>query len=357
MDGFNMISEFPAKFWHSEPDHVTVCDLCPRACRLKPDQRGFCFVRQNVNGAMVLTTYGRSSGFCVDPIEKKPFNHFHPGTSVLSFGTAGCNMGCQFCQNWEISKSREMDSLQRIAEPQEIAKSAVELGCRSVAFTYNDPVVFLEYMIDTAKYCREAGLKTVGVTAGYIAESAYADFFGCLDAVNIDIKGFTERFYQDQCAAQLQPVLDAILYAKRQTDVWIELTTLLIPGLNDSENEIMNLTEWIATELGVDIPLHFTAYTPSYRCTQPPTPSETLIRAREIALSKGLRYVYTGNIHDPDTQSTYCPNCGQLLIGRDWHTVTEYDLVRINHCVVCNTRIAGRFSRTKGSWAGQRVAV
>jgi len=308
----------PTRYWHALEDGRVQCDLCPRLCKLHEGQRGFCFVRACRDGQVVLTTYGRSSGFCVDPVEKKPLYHFLPGTPVLSFGTAGCNLGCRFCQNWDISKSREIDTLADEASPEAIADAAVRSGCRGVAFTYNDPVIFHEYAIDVAAACRARGLKAIAVTAGEVCPEPRAEFYRHMDAANVDLKGFTQEFYHDVCAGHLQPVLDTLVYLKQQTSVWLEVTTLLIPGLNDSEAELEAMTSWFAENLGPDVPLHFTAFHPDFRMTdRPPTLPATLRRARQIARLNGLRQVYVGNVHDPEGDSTYCHGCGELLIGRD----------------------------------------
>ncbi len=345
------------RYWHRVENGKIQCDLCPRFCRIRDGQRGFCFVRKNIGGRMTLTTYGRSSGFCIDPIEKKPLNHFYPGTSVLSFGTAGCNLGCRFCQNWDISKSRETERLSDSASPVQIAQAAKDYGCRSVAFTYNDPVIFAEYAIDIAAACRERDVRTVAVTAGYITDEARPEFFAAMDAANIDLKAFSEDFYHKLCGGHLQPVLDTLKYLVRETEVWIEITTLLIPGANDSEEEIRSLSEWIAAELGPDVPLHFTAFHPDFRMTDyPPTPPATLFRARKIALEAGLHYVYTGNVVDRAGGSTYCPACGKLLIERDWYELGAYNLDG-NACRFCGHAIAGRFDTKPGHWGRQRRPI
>ncbi len=318
---------------HALPDGRLQCDVCPRACRLHDGQRGLCFVRMRVADEIVLTTYGRSSGFCVDPIEKKPLNHFLPGTAVLSFGTAGCNLACRFCQNWDISKSREVDTLADEASAETIAEAAVRLGCRSVAFTYNDPVIFLEYAIDVADACRERGIRAVAVTAGYVNAEARAELFAHMDAANVDLKGFTERFYHDVCAGHLAPVLDTLEYLVHETDVWLEITTLLIPGLNDSTQEVDAETRWIVEHLGPDVPVHFTAFHPDWKMLdRPPTPPSTLSRAREIALANGIRYAYTGNVHDPVGQTTRCHGCGAVLIERDGYELGFWGLAAEGRC-------------------------
>jgi pyruvate formate lyase activating enzyme len=339
------------------PDGRMECRLCPRFCKLQEGQRGFCFVRQRAGRGMVLTTYGRSSGFCIDPIEKKPLNHFLPGTSVLSFGTAGCNLGCRFCQNWDISKAREFDRLSDAASPDRIAATAKRLDCRSVAFTYNDPVIFAEYAIDVAQACRAQGIKTVAVTAGYITDEARPEFYRAMDAANVDLKAFTEDFYHRLCFAELQPVLDTLLYLRRETDVWFEVTTLLIPGENDSREELDQASDWFAANLGPEVPWHFTAFHPDFKMLDTPrTPPATLTRAREIARSKGLKHVYTGNVHDRAGGSTWCPSCGALLIERDWYELGVYNLDG-NRCQACGSEIAGRFERQPGNWGARRQPV
>ncbi|CAA7621302.1 conserved hypothetical protein [Magnetospirillum sp. LM-5] len=351
-------SHFPARHWHVLEDGRIQCDVCPRFCKLNDGQRGLCFVRARMGQAMVLTTYGRSSGFCVDPIEKKPLNHFLPGTGVLSFGTAGCNLTCKFCQNWDISKAREIDRLNQLVGPEDIARAALQTGARAVAFTYNDPVIFLEYAIDTAKACRAAGIKTVAVSAGYIAPEARAEFYAHMDAANIDLKAFTEEFYHTLCGGHLGAVLETLKYLKHETDVWFEITTLLIPGQNDGDDELAALAAWVATELGPDVPLHFSAFHPDYKMTDlPNTPLSTLARARDIARRAGLHYVYTGNVHDEAGGSTYCPGCGAKLIGRDWHQITRWHLRPDGTCPDCGTRIAGHFEAGPGTWGRKRVPV
>ncbi|HJQ62352.1 MAG TPA: AmmeMemoRadiSam system radical SAM enzyme [Burkholderiales bacterium] len=348
----------PGRYWHMLADGRMQCDLCPRDCRLHEGQRGACFVRQRVGDEMVLTTYGRSSGFCVDPVEKKPLNHFYPGTSILSFGTAGCNLACKFCQNWDISKSREMDTLADEASPAAIARTAAEHGCRSVAFTYNDPVIFAEYAMDVADACREHGIKTVAVTAGYIHDRARREFYAKMDAANVDLKGFTDEFYLKLCGARLKPVLVTLVYRRHETDVWFEITTLLIPGKNDSSEEIHAECEWIMRELGADVPLHFTAFHPDYKMTDlPHTPAATLTRARDIALDHGLHYVYTGNVHDTEGGTTYCPGCRAALIVRDWYRIEQQKVTAEGRCPSCGHAIAGRYERYSGQFGRRRIPV
>jgi pyruvate formate lyase activating enzyme len=346
------------RWWHPLADGRVQCDLCPRFCRLRDGQRGLCFVRARRGEGIVLTTYGRSSGFCVDPIEKKPLNHFLPGTPVLSFGTAGCNLACKFCQNWDISKSREVDTLADRASPEVIARAARQLGCKSVAFTYNDPVIFMEYAVDVAAACREAGVATVAVTAGEICPEPRAEFYRAMDAANVDLKAFSERFYRNVCGGDLGAVLDTLRYLKRETEVWFEITTLLIPGENDSDAELDQLSRWVADELGPDVPLHFTAFHPDWKMLdRPPTPPATLTRARRIALGHGLRYVYTGNVHDPAGGTTYCHGCGEPVIGRDWYELTAWNLTADGRCAACGTPCAGRFEAAPGRWGARRRPV
>jgi pyruvate formate lyase activating enzyme len=348
----------PGRFWHQLDDGRVQCDLCPRACRLHEAQQGFCFVRAREEDQIVLTTYGRSSGFCVDPIEKKPLNHFLPGSSVLSFGTAGCNLACAFCQNWSISKSREVDTLADEAAPETIARAARRLGCRSVAFTYNDPVIFHEYAIDVARACQAEGLKSVAVTAGYVCAEPRAEFYAWMDAANVDLKSFSEETYHRICGGHLQPVLDTLAYIKHETDVWIEITTLLIPGLNDAPEEIARECAWIAEHLGPDVPLHFTAFHPDWRMRdRPPTPPATLTRSRRIALEHGLRYVYTGNVHDETGGSTICHGCGARLIGRDWYELTAWHLTDEGRCRACGAPCAGVFDGEPGDWGARQLPV
>jgi len=339
----------PARWWHALPDGRIQCDLCPRDCQLHEGQRGACFVRQMQDGSMQLTTYGRSSGFCIDPIEKKPLNHYYPGSSILSFGTAGCNLACKFCQNWDISRSKDMDRLMDSASPQAIAEAAVAHAAEAVAYTYNDPVIFAEYAIDTALACRARGIRNVAVTAGYIHPAPAREFFAVMDAANVDLKAFTDDFYHKLCGARLQPVLDLLAYVHHETACWLEITTLLIPGHNDSPAEIGELTRWIARELGPDVPLHFSAFHPEWKMTDvPDTPPTTLSRARHIAGDAGLNYVYTGNVHDREGGTTFCPTCQAALIVRDWYAIRHYELTATGCCPHCQTRIAGHFGANLG---------
>ncbi|MFQ5577637.1 MAG: AmmeMemoRadiSam system radical SAM enzyme [Anaerolineae bacterium] len=358
MSVFEPDATVATRYWHQLNDGRVQCDLCPRYCKLRHGQRGMCFVRACQNGQIVLTTYGRSSGFCVDPIEKKPLNHFLPGTPILSFGTAGCNLACRFCQNWDISKSRQVDTLADAASPETIARTAEKLNCRSVAFTYNDPVIFMEYAVDVAQACRQRGIKTVAVTAGEICPEPRAEFFSHLDAANVDLKAFSERFYKYICGGQLQPVLDTLVYLKHHTTVWVELTTLLIPGENDSEAELDAMTQWVAQNLGPDVPMHFTAFHPDWKMRdRPPTPPATLSMARAIARKNGIRYAYTGNVHDEAGGSTYCHACRKTLIGRDWYVLTAWNLTADGRCRFCGAPCAGVFEAAPGAWGARRLPV
>ena len=343
---------------HLLEDGRMQCDLCPRDCRLHEGQRGACFVRMREKDRMVLTTYGRSSGFCIDPIEKKPLNQFFPGSSILAFGTAGCNLACKFCQNWDISKSKDMDRLADEASPEAIAEAAESYGCKSVAFTYNDPVIFAEYAMDIADACREKNVKTVAVTAGYMHDAPRREFYAKMDAANVDLKAFTDDFYWKLCGARLAPVLDTLVYLVKETDVWTEITTLLIPGKNDSDEELAAESKWIFEHLGPDVPLHFTAFHPDWKMTDiPATPASTLTRTRDIARKAGLRYVYTGNVHDEGGGSTYCPSCGEAVIVRDWYRIGRYRLSESGACLACGAQLAGRFQKFGKPFGPRRIPV
>ena len=346
------------KYWHKLEDGRVQCDLCPRFCKLHAGQRGLCFVRENLDDEIVLTTYGRSSGYCIDPIEKKPLNHFLPGTPVLSFGTAGCNLACKFCQNWDISKSRETHTLTDEASPERIARAAQQLNCRSVAYTYNDPVIFHEYAIDVARACRDTGIKSVAVTAGYVCPEPRKEFYRYMDAANVDLKAFSEDFYHKITGSHLAPVLETLQYIRHETDVWLELTTLLIPGKNDSEKEIDEMTRWVVDKLGADVPMHFSAFHPDWKMLDvPPTPKASLIRAREIAMNNGVRYAYTGNVHNEAGDSTFCHQCGEKLIGRDWYELTDWKLTPDGRCASCGCACAGVFEARPGDWGARRQPV
>jgi pyruvate formate lyase activating enzyme len=345
-------------YWHKLEDGRVQCDVCPRFCKLHNDQRGLCFVRQNLDNQIVMTSYGRSSGFAIDPIEKKPLNHFLPGTPVFSFGTAGCNLACKFCQNWDISKSREMDTLMSSASPEAIAQAAQANHCNSVAYTYNDPVIFHEYVIDTAQACRELDIKSVAVSAGYVCDKPREEFYRYMNAVNIDLKAFTEDFYHNICGGHLEPVLETLKYIKHETSCWLEITTLIIPGENDSEAELEKLTQWVVEHLGSEVPLHFSAFHPDWKMMDKThTPKASLLMARNIALKNGVRYAYVGNVHDKPADSTYCHGCGKLLIGRDWYELSEWNMDSAGKCKFCGTQCAGVFENQPGTWGAKRQAV
>jgi pyruvate formate lyase activating enzyme len=351
-------ASFPARYWHRLPDGRLQCDLCPRDCKLHEGQRGACFVRARQQDQMILTTYGRSSGFCIDPIEKKPLNHFYPGSSVLSFGTAGCNLACKFCQNWDISKSRDMDRLMDQASPAAIANAACQGGCQSVAFTYNDPVIFAEYAMDVADACHALGIQTVAVTAGYMHAQPRCDFYAKMDAANVDLKAFSDDFYYKLTASHLQPVLDTLVYLRHETQVWLEITTLLIPGHNDSDAEITAMCHWLRQALGPEVPLHFSAFHPDHKMPDvPATPLATLVRARQIGLAAGLHYVYTGNVHHAQGDTTFCPHCRAPLIRRDWYQINQYRLTPDGHCPDCGSAVAGRFGAQAGHFGRQRIPI
>jgi pyruvate formate lyase activating enzyme len=392
------MTKVTTKYWHLLGDGRVQCDVCPRACKMHEGQRGLCYVRAVEGGEVILTSYGVASGFCIDPIEKKPLNHFLPGTPVLSFGQFGCNLTCSFCQNhdiskatrdrpdlhniytleserekinetkalganrisqnWDISKSREFEKLQDLASAEMIAQGALKTGCKSVAFTYNDPTIFFEYAVDVAQACHAVGLKTVAVTAGYICDEPRREFFKHMDAANIDLKAFTEDFYKRLCSTELAPVLETLKYLKHETDVWFELTTLLIPGENDSEAELEEMTQWVVENLGTDVPMHFSAFHPDWKMMDiPATPFSTLSMARNIALKNGVRYAYTGNVHDFEGESTYCHDCGEMLIGRDWYQLSTWSLSEDGHCQKCGTAAAGVFGGPPGVWGAKRKRV
>lgn len=351
------MSNQTARYWRQLENGHIQCDLCPRHCQLKEGQRGFCFVRAREGNQLVLTTYGRSTGFCVDPIEKKPLNHFLPGTPVLSFGTAGCNLGCRFCQNWESSKSRQVASGSQKATAEEVAKTAEKENCRSVAFTYNEPIIWAEYAIDSAIACHERGIKTVAVTAGYINEGAREEFFAHIDAANVDLKSISPEFYRKLCFAELEPVLDTLIWLKMESNVWVEVTTLVIPGENDSDAELNKLSQWMFENLGADVPIHFSAFHPDFKMRdRARTPASTLAKAREIAKQNGLRYVYSGNVHDLAGDATVCPECGETLIQRDWYKLLSWNLDG-NKCSNCGCVIEGVFEKEPGNWGSKRAPL
>lgn len=332
-----------AKWWKEGKNGKIICTLCPRYCELGEGQKGFCYIRENINGKLYSTGYGRPTGFGLDPIEKKPLFHFLPGTSVLSFGTAGCNLGCKFCQNWTMSKSKLEDVNALYASPEDVVKLALQYNAPSIAYTYNDPTIFGEYVIDISQIARNSGIRNVMVTAGYIDKKARKDVYKYIDAANVDLKAFSEDFYRKLTLSHIAPVLDTLRWIKNETDIWLEITTLLIPGENDSDDELKAMADWIVKNLGDEVPLHFTAFHPDFMMRDKnPTPHSTLIKARKIALNAGIKYCYVGNVHDNEGETTYCPNCGKPLIKRDWHSVYENNLVD-GKCPDCGTAIAGVF--------------
>jgi len=348
----------PTRFWHALADGRIQCDLCPRCCKLHDGQRGMCFVRERQGDGIVLTSYGRASGFCVDPVEKKPLFHFLPGSPVLSFGTAGCNLACRFCQNWEITKVRETDLLGAEASPETIAAAAGELGCRSVAFTYNDPVIFHEFAVDVARACHPRGIKTIAVTNGYVSPEPRAEFYAEMDAANVDLKAFTEDFYRRITGSHLAPVLDTLEYLVHETSVWVEITTLVIPGYNDGDTELRAMTTWVVDHLGPDVPVHFSAFHPDFRMLDvPPTPVDTLRRAQRIARDNGVRYVYTGNVADRAGSTTSCQGCGQAVVEREWHAITGYHLTERGCCGSCGRPCPGVFDGPAGTWGNRYLPV
>lgn len=363
----------PARWWHSESENQTggpsehpavVCELCPRACRIADRHVGYCFGRRNIDGQFIATVYGRSTGFFIDPIEKKPLYHFLPGTATLSFGTIGCNLGCLHCQNWQTSRCRSLDALTETAAPETIAAIARQLNCPSVSMTYNEPITWAEYAIDTANECRKLGVKTVVVTNGYIQPEAAKRFFEPMDAANVDLKSFRDSFYRDVAGGSLQPVLDTLVYLAKETGVWLEITNLLIPDANDSDVELKDLCDWIATELGAHVPLHFSAFRPSHKMLdRPPTTVETLLRAKRIAETSGLRHVYLGNVGASQYQTTFCGNCKCSLIERtDFGTMGMGVLLPVEEgqaasCRQCGEKLEGRFAPVIGTWGNRRQPV
>ena len=334
---------YPARWWKIVEGKTIKCLLCPRHCVLREGQHGFCFSRQNHQGSMVLSTYGKPCGMGIDPVEKKPLNHFYPGSSVLSFGTIGCNMDCSFCQNSSLSRGENIDLYQEEISPEIIAYTASRSKCTSVAFTYNEPIVFAEYAIETAKAEHALGLKTVAVTNGYIESISRKEFFEDIDAANVDLKAFSNTFYKELTFSSLKPVLETLLYLKKETNVWLEITNLLIPGKNDDVEELKKMCNWIVSHLDSNVPLHFSAFHPSFRMMDTPSTSLDIIqRAYEIALSEGVNYVYTGNIYYQKGEITFCPECKSELIVRNGYEIERINL-KENCCFKCGHVIAGCF--------------
>ncbi len=335
------------RWWEPEPAGKVHCYLCPRHCHIGEGQSGFCFIRINRQGKLYNLGYASPAAMQVDPIEKKPLNHFLPGTPIFSMGTAGCNMGCFFCQNWDISKSKHDQVHSTHMPPEDVVLLAIRHGCPSIAFTYNEPTIWGEYVIDICHAAKEHGLNTVMVTNGYITYDAFHDIYDHIDAANVDLKAFTEEFYGRVTLTHLKPVLEMLEWLKKETNVWFELTNLMIPTLNDDPKETRRLAEWILEHLGPDVPLHFTAFHPDFKLRDKPnTPPATLHQARNIAREVGLHYVYEGNIFS-DAANTLCPGCGAVLIRRSWHNVQEN---RLQHgaCPDCGHSIPGRWKNPRG---------
>lgn len=332
-----------AKWWEPHNSGKLLCTLCPRYCTIGEGQIGFCFIRQNINGKLYSLGYGRPTGFAIDPIEKKPLNHFLPGSSILSFGTAGCNLGCRFCQNWSISKAKLNSVRSEYASPEEVVALAIKHKTPSIAFTYNDPVIFGEYVIDISRLAREVKINSVMVTAGYIDKNARNEVFEFIDAANVDLKAFSEMFYHKLTFSHLAPVLDTLLWLKNETNIWFEITTLLIPNENDSQEEIRRMCDWILRNLGSEVPLHFTAFHPDFKLTdKPATPLSTLVTAWQIAEQMGIKFCYLGNVHHHESQTTYCPQCKKAILKRDWHSVTSNNLTN-GLCSYCGAILPGKF--------------
>ncbi len=332
-----------ARWWTPLPNGRIRCELCPRYCKLADGQTGFCGVRQALGGRLVTLVYGKPAGLAVDPIEKKPLFHFLPASLVLSFGTVGCQLGCRYCQNWHLSRESMTESNLQYVEPGEIVRAAEANDCPSIAYTYNEPIIFAEYLIDIARLARNRGLLNVMVTNGYVSNEARAEVFDLIDGVNVDLKAFDEGFYRKYTLSSLKPVLETLIWIRTRTRAWLEITTLLIPGLNDAEDQILSEVHWILDNLGRDVPLHFTAFRPDYKMLDhPPTDPETLRRARDIALREGIQFVYVGNVADPAGQTTYCPSCGATLIARTWHASDVRGLDG-NKCKACGATIPGVF--------------
>ena len=334
-----------ARWWEILPDGKVHCYLCPRHCHIGEGQSGFCFIRAPRGGKLYNLGYAHPAAIQVDPIEKKPLNHFLPGTTILSLGAAGCNMGCFFCQNWDISKSKADQVHSSYLEPETVVLAAIEHQCPSIAFTYNEPTIWGEYVIDTSRIAHAYGLKTVMVTNGYITREALFDVYEHVDAANVDLKAYTEDFYAKLTLSHLQPVLDTLKTLRHETNVWIEITNLIIPSLNDSQEETKELCGWMLENLGDDVPLHFTAFHPDFKLrNKPGTPPETLHRARQLARERGLKYVYEGNILSGGAD-TMCPGCGRVLISRSWHRVSEVRVQPDGTCQHCGARISGHFEK------------
>ncbi len=319
------------------------CELCPKGCVVAPGQSGECRIRVNLEGRLRAVTYGYPCSVSIDPVEKKPLYHFLPGTTILSLATVGCNLHCKNCQNWEISQSNPEDIPAHHVPPEKVTLLARREACPSVAYTYTEPLAYYEYTLDSCAAARAAGIKNVLVTAGYINRKPMERLCRLVDAANIDLKAFSDKFYRDICGATLQPVLDTLVLAKSM-GVLVEVTNLVIPTLNDGDEHLKPLCRWIARNLGRETPLHFSRFSPRHRMKNlPPTPGATLDRAREIALAEGLHHVYIGNILRPDASNTRCRSCGKLLVERRGYTVLKND-VTDGRCPGCKTEVYGTWS-------------
>ena len=340
----------PVASGSSSKDGSTVfCELCPQNCRIPSGRMGRCSARVNVGGSLVSRFYGRPTSVAIDPIEKKPLYHFLPGTPILSLGTQGCNLSCRFCQNWQISRPIPIGTEpKRVLEPQQVVELAIQHRCPSVAFTYNEPTVWAEYVVDVGKRCHERGIMTVAVTNGMICGKAREDFYNVIDAANVDLKAFTSSFYRDLTNGNLEAVKSTLKYLARETKVCLEVTNLLIPGYNDKPEELKEMCSWLFEELGDNVPLHFSAFFPAWRLTDvPQTSLETLVMASQIAKNTGIKFVYRGNVKDESGQVTYCSKCGKELIRRSGYKTELTPLLDVSstiaHCANCGEGIPGVF--------------
>ncbi|MCP4049463.1 MAG: AmmeMemoRadiSam system radical SAM enzyme [bacterium] len=326
---------------------IQQCVLCPKSCIIKPGQTGECLIRANIDGNLTALTYGYPCSVHVDPVEKKPLFHFHPGKSILSIATAGCNLHCKNCQNWEISQANPEDIKAYHLPPEKLPSVAKYYGCELIAYTYTEPLIFYEYTLDTSINAAKIGLKNVLVTAGYLNREPLRQLYRYISAANIDLKAFSEKFYRDNCGATLKPVLDGMILAKSM-GVMVEITNLIIPALNDSEKEIKLLSKWIKENLGPETPLHFSRFSPHYRMKNlGVTPAETLEKARQTALSEGLYYVYTGNMLSKEGENTYCHKCSTILIERRGYRILKNKIAVTPSgtavCPVCETEVYGEW--------------
>ncbi|MDI6849512.1 MAG: AmmeMemoRadiSam system radical SAM enzyme [Candidatus Saccharicenans sp.] len=337
------LSRVEARYYRKLPDREIKCDLCPRFCRLGDKERGFCGVRENQDGRYYTLVYGQVASLNVDPIEKKPFFHFLPGSGAFSLATAGCNLSCKFCQNWEISQMRPEQVKSVSLSPEALVASCERYDCPVIAYTYTEPVIFFEYMFDSSQLARKKGLRNVVVTAGYINPEPLADLLRVVDAVKVDLKAFNQKFYSEYVRGELQPVLQTIKQIAR-SGTWLEIVYLVIPTLNDNPAEIRDMCRYLKEEIGPDYPVHFSRFHPMYLVKNlPPTPVSTLERLREAALAEGLHYVYVGNVPGHPGENTYCPKCGNLIIERYGYVIRKKELSG-NKCRYCGQTVAGVWS-------------